>query len=305
MSAPSPNNGTMPDFIIIGAMKCGTSTLQAQLGEQPGILMTTPKEPNFFSDDEIFARGGDWYSALFEGARPGDLKGEASTHYTKQPTYSQTVDRLVAAAPNAKLIYLMRHPIDRLVSHYIHEWTMGAVAKSLDDAADPAAPYVAYGQYYRQLAPYIERYGKECILPVFLERMNVVPEAELRRVARFLGHAGEVAWRHDLGSQNVSRDRIKRFAFYHQLVESAPATAMRRALAPKPLRDWIKARLQMRTRPSLSAAKQNALTEIFDQDLKQLGALLGADISCANFKQTVCAKALDWAPRDETALTND
>ncbi len=298
MSAPSPASGTTPDFIIIGAMKCGTSTLQAQLARQPGVFMTTPKEPNFFSDDEIFARGSDWYSALFEGARASDIKGEASTHYTKQPTHPQTVERLVAAAPNAKLIYLMRHPIDRLVSHYIHEWTMGEVTGNIDDAADPASIFVAYSQYYRQLAPYIERYGRQRILPVFLERMNIAPDDELGRVARFLGHAGEVSWRHDLGSQNVSRDRIRRFAFYDQLVESAPATALRRALAPKRLRDWIKARLQMRTRPTLSAAKQNQLAEIFDQDLKHLGALLGADITCANFKETVSAKVLDWTARD-------
>ncbi len=297
MSAPSPTNGTMPDFIIIGAMKCGTSTLQAQLAEQPGIFMTTPKEPNFFSDDEIFALGDDWYSALFEGAQAGDLKGEASTHYTKQPTHPRTVERLIAAAPNAKLIYLMRHPIDRLVSHYIHDWTMEGVAGNIDDVANLETAYVAYGQYYRQLAPYIERYGKEHILPVFLERMNIAPDDELSRVARFLGHMDKVSWRDDLGAQNVSRERIKRFAFYDLLVESAPATALRRALAPKRLRDWVKARLQMRTRPSLSAAKQSELSEIFDQDLQQLGGLLGADLSCANFKETVCAKSLDWTSR--------
>jgi Sulfotransferase domain len=298
MSATFPTNGTAPDFIIIGAMKCGTSTLQAQLAAQPGIFMTTPKEPNFFSDDEIFARGVGWYSALFEGAHAGDLKGEASTHYTKLPTYPQTINRLAAAAPKAKLIYLMRHPIDRLVSHYIHEWTMGEATENIDDAVDSTSAFVAYSQYYRQLAPFIERYGKQRILPVFLERMNVAPDDELRRVAQFLGHTSEAAWRHDLGDRNVSRDRIKRFAFYDLLVESAPATALRRALAPKRLRDWVKARLQMRTRPSLSAAKQEALTEIFDQDLQQLGALLGAELSCANFKQTVCAKALGWSARD-------
>ncbi len=298
MSAPSPTSGAMPDFIIIGAMKCGTSTLQAQLAGQPGIFMTTPKEPNFFSDDDVFARGGSWYSALFDGALAGDLKGEASTHYTKQPTHPQTVERLAAAAPEAKLIYLMRHPIERLVSHFIHEWTMDNVVGNIDDATDQASAFVAYSQYYRQLAPYIERYGKQRILPVFLERMNIAPDDELRRVANFLGHGGEIAWRHDLGAQNVSRDRIRRFAFYDLLVESAPATALRRALAPRRLRDWVKARLQMRTRPSLSAAKQTELAEIFDQDLKQLGALLGADLSCANFKQTVSAKALDWTARE-------
>ncbi|MDO5706469.1 MAG: sulfotransferase domain-containing protein, partial [Paracoccus sp. (in: a-proteobacteria)] len=115
----------MPDFLIIGAMKCGTSTLAAQLGAQTGIFVTTPKEPNFFSDDAEWARGIDWYRALFDGAAPGDLKGEASTHYTKLPNHPHTLERLRPHVPAPRLIYLIRNPLDRLVSHYIHEWTMG------------------------------------------------------------------------------------------------------------------------------------------------------------------------------------
>ena len=117
---------TLPDFIIIGAMKCGTSTLQAQLAAQPGVFMTTPKEPNFFSDDDIFEKGMAWYSALFDGAAPGDLKGEASTHYTKLPNYPDTVSRLKQAYDEAgadypKLVYMIRNPLERAISHYMHE----------------------------------------------------------------------------------------------------------------------------------------------------------------------------------------
>ena len=61
-------NMALPDFFIIGAMKCGTSTLQAQLARQDGVFMTTPKEPNFFSDDDIFAKGRAWYEGLFADA---------------------------------------------------------------------------------------------------------------------------------------------------------------------------------------------------------------------------------------------
>ncbi|NNF72213.1 MAG: sulfotransferase, partial [Rhodobacteraceae bacterium] len=95
-----------PDFILIGAMKCGTSTLASQLGAQPGLFMTTPKEPNYFSDDAIFARGPDWYGGLFDGAGPGDLRGEASTHYTKRPDYPDTIARMKAAVPAPRLVYM-------------------------------------------------------------------------------------------------------------------------------------------------------------------------------------------------------
>ncbi len=205
------NNDQSPDFIIIGAMKCGTSTVHEQLNAQPGFYMTTPKEPNFFSDDDVFARGMDWYHDLFAGADAGDIKGEASTHYTKRSTHPAAAERLHAAFPDVKLIYLMRHPVDRLISHYIHEWTMGAVVGEIDDIANPGSPFVDYGLYARQLAPYIDKFGQERILLMFLERLNKEPGEELARVARFLGYENPVRWRDDLAPQNVSKDRIRRF----------------------------------------------------------------------------------------------
>ena len=121
-----------PDFVIIGAMKCGTSSLHAQLAAQDGFFMSEPKEPNFFSDDDVFAKGAGWYQGLFAGGE-GALKGESSTHYTKQPTYPACFERLSAALPGARFIYVMRDPLDRLVSHYIHEWTMGNVKGTLSE----------------------------------------------------------------------------------------------------------------------------------------------------------------------------
>ena len=287
-----------PDFIVIGAMKCGTSTLHAQLEAQPGFFMTTPKEPNFFSDDDIYAKGADWYRALFAGAGETDIKGEASTHYTKLPTYPETLERLASAAPDVKMIYVMRHPMDRLSSHFIHEWSVGAVGGDIDQAVSQDSIFVDYGRYAYQISPFLERFGAERILPVFLERMNLYPDTELKRIARFLGAAGEIGWRDDLGARNVSRERIRRFPLDDLLIKSGPAKALRHALAPKGLRNWVKGKLQMRERPTLSEDKSRVLEVVFDEDLARLGALLGAELNCANFKQTVCETTLDWAARD-------
>src|SRR5690349_17383952 len=114
-----------PDFVIIGAMKCATTTLHEQLARQPGIFMSRPKEPNFFSDDEVYARGLDWYRSLFDGAGDSALCGESSTHYTKLPSYPETVGRMARALPRPRLIYVMGHPVDRLISHFVHEVTNG------------------------------------------------------------------------------------------------------------------------------------------------------------------------------------
>src|SRR5271168_5119276 len=110
-----------PDFIVIGAMKSATTTLHEQLARQPGVCMSRPKEPNFFSDDANYAQGWRWYSSHFRGSRAGVGRGESSTHYTKLPTFPRTVERMVRDLPRIKLIYVMRHPIERLVSQYVHE----------------------------------------------------------------------------------------------------------------------------------------------------------------------------------------
>ena len=274
-----------PDFIIIGAMKCATSTLQEQLAAQDGIFMCTPKEPNFFSNDEIFAKGINWYESLFEGAGEDALKGEASTHYTKLPTYPQTIARLKNNFPEpTKLIYVMRHPVDRLISHYIHEWTMGNCGRDIESEISQHPEFVDYGRYAYQLGPYIEVFGKESILPVFFNRLKKYPDQEFHRICSFIGYQGEAVWT-DLKPSNVSSERIRRFPFYNLLVESSFAKSVRRRLISERLTNRIKASLQMSERPALSAETRKRLEAVFDEDLQLLGEQLGLAISCETFEE--------------------
>lgn len=275
---------TLADFFIIGAMKCGTSTLHAQLAAQPQFFMSEPKEPNFFSDDEIYGRGEAWYRSLFEKAPEGAIRGESSTHYTKLPTYPKTIERLAALTPDAKFIYVMRDPVERLISHYIHEWSQGAIKVPIEDAIERHPELIAYSRYGYQLQPWIERFGKQRILPVIFEAMAAAPDVELKRIASFLGAKGEVRWRGDLEAQNVSAERIRKFPGYALIVENPAAAALRRALVPRALRDRVKAQLQMRERPALSAARQEALTELFDRDLAMLEPLAGVSLNVGEFR---------------------
>ena len=182
-----------PDFLIIGAMKCGTSSLQTQLAAQPGVFMTTPKEPNFFSDDPVFAKGMGWYGALYDAAAPGDLTGEASTHYTKRPTWPDTVQRLHAAVPDARLIYMIRNPVERCVSHYIHDWSEGRIAHDLDTAIDRIPEIIDY-----VLSGFLEprkhgsAIGFEIMQQRFLEQGFLVPERCVKSRFRHARGFGEI-----------------------------------------------------------------------------------------------------------------
>ena len=103
--------------------------------------------------------------------RADELCGESSTDYTKLPTYPHTIDRISKHLPDVKLIYLMRHPIDRLLSHYAHEWTLGQMSININKAIAKHPELIDYSRYSMQLAPYFETFGRERVLPVFFERL--------------------------------------------------------------------------------------------------------------------------------------
>lgn len=273
-----------PDFIIIGAMKCGTSTLHEQLSRQPGVFMTTPKEPNFFSDKSQLARGLPWYRSLFEGAAARQLRGEASTHYTKLPTYPHTVERLHDSFPDLRLVYVIRHPVDRLISHFIHEWTERRMDGPVEQALARHPELVAYSEYGRQLAPYRDAFGDERLQVVCFEQMVRTPQASLARIARHIGLPEDVVWHEEWSRANVSAERLRAAPLRDALVAQPVLSMLRRALVPKAVRSWIKGFWQMRERPAIDAALQAQLEEAFDRDLALLDDLLDTPMRCADFR---------------------
>lgn len=263
----------LPDFIIVGAMKCGTSTLAAQLDAQPGIFMTDPKEPNFFSDDDVFAKGADWYHALFANAAPGDIKGEASTHYTKNPLHPDALPRMRDMLEAPKIIYLIRDPMVRAVSHYIHEWTMGVMSSDIEEAFANHPELVSYGCYAEQISPYIDAYGAENVLILNLETMKAAPQEVLERVCDFLGYDGKPTWSEDRAQMNVSAERIRKFPLHWLIFGNPVAAALRRALVPQSLRDRLKKKRQMQDRPELPDHVKAELQSTFGRDFDRLRSL--------------------------------
>ncbi|WP_289281978.1 MULTISPECIES: sulfotransferase family protein [unclassified Methylophaga] len=276
---------TKPNFIIIGAMKSATSTLHEQLALQPGIFMSTPKEPNFFSDDDVYQLGLNWYQGLFESANRNDICGESSTHYTKLPDYPHTLDRMSSYLPEIKLVYVIRHPVERLVSHYIHQWSQNVIRDDINTAIDLFPELINYSLYSMQIIPYIEQYGRENILLVFSEAFRKEPELELARVARFIGYDKPVTWHETLPEQNVSNQRVRRFKGYNLIVNNPILASLRRSLVPRGLRDFVKQQLVMKERPELTTRSLEKLEKIFNDDLRTLSSLSGCQISLENYKE--------------------
>ncbi len=257
--------------------------------------MSRLKEPNFFSDDAMYARGWSWYSSLF--SRSGDvlLRGESSTHYTKFPDYPRTVERLARDLPDVKLIYVMRHPIERLISQYVHEQTVGRIRTSIQKALERHDELVNYSRYAMQLAPYVETFGFSRILPVFFSRLTEHSQAELERIGRFLDYPGVMQWDAMLRPQNVGAERLRRDPLRQAIVQAPVLSTLRQKIVPRTWSQSLKEALRAQiTPPVLPADVAAGLREIFDADLAQLGARLGIALDCDNFQSVSLAQPHDW-----------
>ena len=283
-----------PDFLIIGAMKCATSSLHEQLALQSGIFMSEPKELYFFSDDEVYTKGLDWYLSFFEQANPTDICGESTTHYTKLPTYPHTIERIKKHLPKAKFIYIMRHPIDRLISHYIHEWSLNNILIDINEAVDQYPELIEYSYYSKQLKPYFKAFGKENVLPIFFEHLLSHPQAELERACEFIGYQNVPQWQEELSRQNVSHERWRKTPFREFIVNNPILEKARQLLIPKAIREQVRKSWTMQKRPTLHSELYGELETQFNQDLGILGNWLGVELSCQNFKTVVTEKSFFW-----------
>lgn len=171
-------SGALPNLVVIGAMKCGTTALHRTLDGHPDVAMSAPKELNFFcgarhsplaptevsvepTDGRIWARGNwhrglSWYARHFTAEAP--VRGESSPGYTS-PSHPEVVTRMAALIPGVRLIYLVRDPVARALSQYRHHQREGTETRSVEEAIlDPASQYLSRGRYYQRLEPFLAHF---------------------------------------------------------------------------------------------------------------------------------------------------
>ena len=177
----------LPDFIIIGTMKGGTTSLHHYLSQHPEIFMSKQKELNFFIEERNWRRGLNWYESHFNGA--GRIRGEASPNYTNYPRFDGVPERMHGVVPQAKLIYVLRDPIERMISHYVHVIAEGLETRSPGEAlSDPGKnAFVARSQYYMQLTRFQEYYPTSKFLIITHEALLLKRHETLKRIFGFLG----------------------------------------------------------------------------------------------------------------------
>ena len=175
-------------FLLIGAMKAGTSSLHHDLSLLEGVYMTPEKEPNDLMSESVTSlQGKEHYLSKFCGAAAGDICGDASTGYSKMPTYAGVPQRATQILGDTlKIIYLTREPIDRIVSQYQHLHALGFEKRPLNQAVLEDPTYVSYSAYQYQLRFWLDALPQEQIMKVRFEDYIETPETVLKAIASFL-----------------------------------------------------------------------------------------------------------------------
>ena len=177
-----------PNFMIIGAMKAGTTSLYQYLREHPQIFMSQRKEVDFFSLERNWRRGWSWYQEQFAQADPEAVAiGEASTTYTKYPEFGGVAARIAHHMPDARLIYVIRHPIERIRSHYAHHLAMGLENEPAEKALLSTPCYVNWSRYAMQADQYLSLFPRERLLIITSESLRDARWPTVARVLEFLG----------------------------------------------------------------------------------------------------------------------
>ncbi|MEM1355047.1 MAG: sulfotransferase [Planctomycetota bacterium] len=261
-----------PNFLVIGASKCGTSTLRHLLNQHPDVFVSMGNEPYFFSNDEYYNRGWDWYTAQFEMVSNEKAVGEGCGRYAMCQKYPETVERAARHLPSAKIIYIVRHPMQRIVSDFLQKREQG----------DPLPPnflkavrayrreLVDCSNYLQQINAYREKYDDDEILVLFAEDLHTDPAGVLRRTFQFLG-VDPAFVPPGLGEQkNTSQGKkierplmstLRHIPYYYKVRDMLPE-GLRRGFKKKYLTS------EMTSKPTYDAQTYDWVCSILEQDSK-------------------------------------
>jgi len=272
----------LPDFIIIGAMKSGTTTLYRHLIEHPAIDMSREKETDFFVAEKNWNLGLDWYSSQF--SPDGDRKrGEASPNYTKCRDFPGVAERMAQHCPGARLIYVVRDPVTRAESQFRHSFIIGTLSLELEGftGSHEYAHIMDASHYARQLDPYLAHYSKEAILIVDFDDLIKVPQTTMDRVVAHIGVAP-----HPLVNRGAQNDSAE--------LSRIPAPILRFAQSRtgRALSDLVSRQTRDRIRGALARGRSREAPPFPETLLTQMRADLATDI--ARFREMSGLRFANW-----------
>lgn len=271
---------SLPNFLVIGAMKGGTTSLFRYLDAHPDVYMPPAKELRFFVEERNWGKGLAWYEDQFREAGSARVIGEASPAYTNYPEWSGVPQRISEVLPDVRMIYVIRQPVERMESHYRHETIMGREQLPIDDAVTTDSPYFFRSCYALQLEQYLPLFDLDRILVLTSEQLRKDRPGAMTKVWNFLdlepideSDVGQEFHRSEEKGRRTGLSRVaKRVPGYSKL--SGLLTEERKAS----LRSLAYRKVETPD-STLSADRRAVLTEAVRPDVKRLSQMVQVDVS--------------------------
>lgn len=261
---------------LIGAQKSGTTSLFNYLATHPEIHTIRWKEGKFFLSDVPSTADQRRYDRLLEGRKPEQYVFETSTYYTKYPQYDGVPERIHERYPDAKFIYLVRDPVERIWSQYSHYLAKDWERRPFAEAVRENREYLDYSRYHLQLSRYLKVFPRDQIHVMVFEEFIADRESGLRNIFEFLGidadfHTPNLDVTYNAGSSKRGMSKMKRMLF------SLPGYRH----FPWRVRKWVKSSLGESLPQKATEFDQltrSWLQEQLSNDLNNFVKFLGRDV---------------------------
>jgi hypothetical protein len=271
--------GLLPNFLIIGAMKAGTTSLYHYLKQHPQVFMSEPKELHFFVEELNWHQGWRWYQDHFAGAAGAVAIGEASASYAKYPIHADVPERISHFLPEVRLIYVVRQPIERIRSEYVHQVLMGRERDPIDRAVINNPQYVNHSRYSFQIEQYLRHFTSDQLLVITSEQLRSQRKETVQLVSAFIGveEIADPAWlEHEYYRTDQRRD-------YNAIMRWLIAIAARRHLTrliPRSVKDLLRRpvnRFVQLDQIRISEEVRQELEDMLRDDVRRLRMYVGED----------------------------
>jgi len=296
---------TLPNFLIVGAAKSGTSSLHACLAQHPDVYLCPVKEPCYFSDgNPRLVRSDSEYESLFDGRTSEKAVGEASASYLHDPEAAKKIKTLL---DDVKIIIILRNPVNRAYSQWGQIfYQLGYEKLSFQDALRHEETRISHGKfgedspfyygfyyyfhvglYYEQVKRYVDVFNRENVQVHIFEEFIKDPEKSCKAVFAFLGvdpNFVPIFEKHNVAASF-------RFGFFHKLLLSPPrilskiyqSLPMRQKLFIYDVaRSLFRMNLRDRVQPPLEKGIKDQLIARYRENVHRLEGLLGRDLSVWN-----------------------
>lgn len=283
----------LPNFMIVGAPKAGTTSLCYYLAQHPEVFMSDPKEVNFFSCEEMNEQGLYYddlkvkdlekYKNLFTNLKGKKAIGEASVSYLFYPKTPKKIKEII---PDVKIIILLREPVSRAYSHYLMDYRLGYVNFSFDDVVFKRKEdknidlfyqqYISLGLYGEQVKRYIDIFGKDRVKIYLQDDLKNNPSNIILDIYDFLGvdsnYQPEVSKRYNVFS--MPRNKI-----VCKIYKSSLRPLISSVLPQRMKEKIIDILFIKKQRPQMSDETRRYLHGIYRDDIANLEKLIGIDLN--------------------------